>query len=75
MKLTVDRIVQGIAVIEKEDMSHFEVSLSDLPHGTKEGTVLEYDGENYVIDPDEEEERKRRISQKQKLLFKKGKKD
>ncbi len=75
MKLTVDRIVEGIAVVENEDMNHFEISLSDLPQGVKEGTVLFFDGTNYLIDIDEEAERRRRISEKQKLLFNKRKKD
>lgn len=75
MRVIVDRIVENIAVLEKEDSSHYEVSLNELPTGTKEGSVLRFDGEAYSPDYDEEAERKRRISEKQRLLFKKAKKD
>lgn len=74
MKLTVDRIVEGIAVLEKEDLSHIEVPLISLPKGTKEGSVLNFDGTTYTADEDEEAERKRRIAEKQKLIFGKSKK-
>lgn len=75
MKLTVDRIVEGIAVLEREDMSHTEIELSLLPEGTKEGSVLLFDGTAYTLDTDEEDERRRRILEKKKMLFKKSKKD
>lgn len=75
MKYTVDRIVSGIAVLEKEDLSHIEVPVSSLPEGTKEGSVLLFDGSVYSFDFDEEAERKRQIAEKQKLIFKKSKKD
>ena len=52
MKLTVDRIVEGFAVVEKEDLSHENISLSFLPEGTKEGSVLIFDGSTYTLDAD-----------------------
>ena len=75
MKLTVDRIVEGIAVLEREDMSHTEIELSLLPEGTKEGSVLLFDGTAYTLDTGEEDERRRRILEKKKMLFKNSKKD
>ncbi len=75
MKLTVDRIVEGIATLEKEDLTHIEIDIKLLPEGTKEGTVLLYDGESYTVDADEEAIRRQRILEKQRMLFSRGKKD
>ena len=75
MKLSVDRIVEGIAVLEKEDLSRIEIPLSALPSDLKEGTVLLYDGEKYTVDADEEALRRQRILEKQRMLFARGKKD
>ncbi len=75
MKLIVDRIVEGIAVLETEDLSHIEIEINKLPVGAKEGTVLLFDGENYTVDADEEALRRQRILQKQRMLFARGKKD
>ena len=73
MKLTVDRIVEGIAVLEKEDMSHIEVSVEKLPLGVKEGNILAFDGNNYYIDSDAESTVRDRIINKQRSIFKKSK--
>lgn len=70
MKLTVDRITQGIAVLEKEDMSHIEVSLNLLPCGVKEGSVLFFDGEAYRLDSEAENAARERIINKQRSIFK-----
>lgn len=75
MKLIVDRIEEGVAVLEKEDMTHIHINLSELPEGTKEGSVLAFDGASYVLDSDEEEKRRKRILEMQNMLFKKAKKD
>lgn len=71
MKLTVDRIEEGFAVLEKEDMSHENVPLTLLPPGTKEGSVLAFDGTAYTLDPDAEAEARARIIAKQRSIFKK----
>ena len=75
MKLIVDRIEEGIAVLEKEDLTHIHINLSELPEGTKEGSVLSFDGTTYVLDSDEEERRRQRILEMQNRIFKKAKKD
>ena len=69
MRLTVDRITEGIAVLEKEDMTHIEVCLEILPQGLKEGNVLRFDGSDYTIDLKSEEEARKRILSKQKRVF------
>lgn len=71
MKFTVDRIVEGIAVLEREDMSHIEVAVEKLPTGVKEGNVLVFDGVAYHIDIDAETVARERIINKQRSIFKK----
>lgn len=74
MKLTVDRIADGIAVLEKDDMTHINVPSDTLPAGTKEGSKLFFDGEGYTLDLSDEEETRNRIIQKQRSIFKKREK-
>ena len=71
MKLTVDRIEEGFAVLEKDDLTHENIPLSLLPDGIKEGSVLSFDGETYALDPDAEAEARARIIQKHRSVFKK----
>lgn len=75
MILTVDRIEEGIATLEKEDMTHIQISISLLPEGTKEGSVLNFDGAEYTLDAEEEERRRKRMLELQSRLYKKGKKE
>lgn len=71
MRLTVDRITEGIAVLEKEDMSHIQVAVELLPLGVKEGNILDFDGKGYHIDADAESVARERIINKQRSIFKK----
>lgn len=70
-KLTVDRIVGDIAVLEKEDKSHIEVSLSEIGLDIKEGSVLIFDGDRYSADKAGEDERRRKLFLMQERLKKK----
>ncbi len=71
-KLIVDRIVGGIAVLEKQDRSHIEVSLDTIGFEVKEGSVLLFDGERYSADTDGEDERRRKIFAMQEMLKKRN---
>ena len=71
MKLTVERITEGIAVLEKEDMSHIEVPVSALPEGVREGNMLDFNGETYTVDSFAENAARERIIAKQRSIFKK----
>lgn len=71
MRLTVDRITEGIAVLEKEDMTHIEVSVELLPHGIEEGNILNFDGVSYSMDSEAERAARERIISKQRNIFKK----
>lgn len=75
MRLIVDRIEEGLAVLEKEDMTRIHINLSELPEGAKEGSVLSYDGTIYILDTEEEERRRKRILEMQNMIYKKAKKD
>ncbi len=72
MKLIVDRIEEGIAVCEKDDLSRINIPLSDLPDGTSEGSVIMKDenGE-YTLDRNQEAARRKKMLELQKNLFKK----
>ena len=70
MYISIDRIVNGIAVCEREDLSTFEVPVAKLPNEAKEGSVLIIDENgNYVIDNEEENRRRQRILDLQSRLF------
>lgn len=71
MKIYVDRIEEGIAVCEGESLERLEVPLSALPVGVREGSVLLFDGAAYSLDTAAEEERRRKLSERQKRLFRK----
>ncbi len=73
-KLIVDRIEEGIAVLEREDLSHINVAVSDIPFDIHEGCILAFDGEKYALCTDEEEYRRKKILEMQKKLANKGKK-
>ena len=67
-KLIVDRIVGDIAVLEKEDKSHIEVSLTQIGFDIKEGSVLLFDDLKYTADEDSEATRRKRIFEMQQKL-------
>ncbi len=59
----VDRIENGIAVIETESGT-LELELKYLPDGTKEGNVIKL-----TLSPEEEQKRQERIKKKMDRLF------
>ena len=67
-KLIVDRIVGDIAVLEKEDRNHIEVSVAEIGLNIKEGSILAFDGKTYSLDEVAEADRRRRIMQLQEKL-------
>ena len=67
--MSVDRIENGKAVCEREDMSVVELALPSLPQGTKEGSVLKVENGIYSLDESEEKRRRKRILELQNMLF------
>lgn len=71
-KLIVDRIVGDIVVLEKEDRSHIEVSLSEIGLDIKEGSILLFDGSVYSADEDSESARRKKLFELQQKLKKRN---
>ncbi len=69
MKYIVDRIEGNLAVCESENMSMSVISMSDLPDGTREGSVINFISGVYSLDLDEEQERRERILSLQDGIF------
>lgn len=69
MKLTVDRITEGIAVCECEDESFIRIRLDLLPDGTKEGSVLLEENGSYTLDTETEANRRAKLFAMQNALF------
>ncbi len=74
-KLIVDRIEEGIAVLEKEDGTYIKMNATDFSFDIREGNILTFDGGKYSLIKDEEEERRSKILALQSKLLQKGKKD
>lgn len=72
--IVVDRTEGGFAVCEMSDGSKNNLSLSDLPEGVKEGTVLELKDGVYVINEQEEKNRRKANFNLQQQLFNRKKK-
>ena len=74
-RLTVDRTEEGIAVLEKEDMSHISLPLSAFDFAVKEGDILLFDGEKYIKDQETADKRRQKLLLMQKKLKEKSKKE
>lgn len=69
--LTVDRIVEGIAVLIEDNGSRREMSLSELPRDVKEGSVLKETANGLAVDKAVEISRRTKIAKRARSLFKK----
>lgn len=65
MKVIIDRIEGGFAVVELEDGSHFNLPTGLLPEGAKEGSVIDIS-----LDKASEKKKRRDISRLENKLFK-----
>ena len=74
-KLIVERIEEGIAALEKEDGKYLYINISGFGFPVNEGDVLTFDGEKYLPDKEEKEERRNKILDLQRKLSQKGKKE
>ena len=68
MKYIIDRFEGDMAVCEDEGMNHTDIHKSRLPEGIHEGDAFEIDG-NGLITPVDDLERKRRIAEKMKAVW------
>lgn len=74
-KLIVERIEEGIAVLEKEDATYVKIPVIDLCSDLSEGDILTYDGEKYIRNDAEKQERRSKILDLQRKLSQKSKKE
>ena len=70
MMLFVDRMESGLAVCETEDGEFLTISSAVLPHGVREGSVLEQDERGgWRLNPEAEERRRQELFARQEDLF------
>lgn len=65
MKVIIDRIEGGFAVVELENGSHFNLPTGLIPEGAKEGSVIDIS-----LDKASEKKKRRDISRLENKLFK-----
>ncbi|MBC5787206.1 DUF3006 domain-containing protein [Clostridium facile] len=68
---SVDRIENGIAVLENDHRIRKKVPLDQLPVDVTEGDVLVVQDDNYVVDQQETNRRREQAFQLQQRLFRK----
>lgn len=68
MIFTVDRIEDQIAVLQDDTLFTMNIPLSLLPPQTKEGTILDFDGEKFNINDSEENAVRKKLYELQKKL-------
>lgn len=69
MKYIIDRIENGFAVCENEEMKIVNIPFDILPEEAKEGSVLLFEEGKYVLLAEEEKERRDRILSLQDDIF------
>ena len=69
MMITVDRIEGDFVVCELEDGTFKDIAISELPDGTKQGTVLEFLNGEYKINFEAQRERAAEILALQDSIF------
>mgnify|MGYP000990762675 CR=1 FL=1 len=61
MKIIIDRFEGEYAICETEDGEMINIKIVDLPNEAKEGDVLIFNGDIFIIDNEAKEKRKERI--------------
>ena len=65
MKYAIDRIEENIAILEDINTKEkLEININELPKEIKEGSILVFKDNKYIIDEDEEEKRRKIILEK-----------
>jgi len=70
MRLIIDRFENDIAVCEKKDGCFEHISRADLPAKAREGSVLICVDGAWALDLQAEQERRKKLHEKQEGLFK-----
>lgn len=69
MKFTVEAIEDGIAILENDYGEKIEISVDNLPDGTKEGSILTSIDDEFKILIEDTRERRRMMFEKQRRLL------
>lgn len=69
MQWIIDRITEGIAVIETENGTHITMRQEYLPAGAKEGSVLRVDKDGMTLDKQAEDALRQENFDLQEALF------
>ena len=69
LKYIVDRIEDGFAVCERDDLTMENIPLKRLPENVHEGSVLGEKNGEFFLDVNEEEQRRRALFDLQNSLF------
>ena len=69
MYYTVDRIEGEYAVIEDGEMNLKNVKLDGLPENIKEGDILKFENNIYVIDTEKTKQVKKNMEERFKKMF------
>lgn len=72
-KLIVERIEEGIVLLERQDKTLIKEIKENIGFDVKEGSVLNFDGVRYSADEDSEAQRRRKIFELQQKLMERGK--
>lgn len=74
MKYSVERIEENIVLCEDDDGNAVKMKLEDLPKEIREGDIIAKTDGGYIVDTDETELRRRKMTELQKSVFGKRKK-
>ena len=70
MKFAIDRIEGNIAVCQNiENKEIVQIDVCNLPKEIKEGSVIFFDGKDYLLDEEEENKIRKRIQDKMNKLW------
>lgn len=72
MRYTVDRINEGIAVLEAEDGSHISINIDQLPLTIREGSSVISENGVFSHDAEFENERRKKLFRKRQRLINRG---
>lgn len=70
MRYIVDRLEGAVAVLERDDLVLVDVPLSELPENVRQHDCLVEENGEWRVDHERTTERKRRIEEKMRRLFK-----
>ncbi len=71
MNYVLDRFEGENAILEDEYGKDLIISINELPKSAKEGDLIKYINDTYLIDIEGTDARKKRINEKMKKLIKK----